>query len=273
MTVLRKLDQQTARRALVGRRSLRYSRNLPAMRTLISFLVLGLVTACGSTVSNGEPASAATDEPEAKETASKDVKPRIPKRCAKGKKHRNECLPPQGWVKRLCDDVYPDVALHMFEPGTPWKRMYMLQRAEPVNASGGSSLIGDKMERGEEVIALRRRTEAEGQVQVGDNNAGYDVLRWNGACATIHDGEFAEDRPSRIVQSKVEWRRIGLPLRQHLEAQPAIAAAYAARSKACHGFSMGNVSGDCESNDKLLMQEVVRYIQTGPALPEASRLP
>jgi hypothetical protein len=36
---------------------------------------------------------------------------------------------------------------------------------------------------------------------------------------------------------------------------------------------MGNVSGDCESNDKLLMQEIVRYIQTGPELPEASRLP
>jgi hypothetical protein len=240
------------------------------MRTFISCLVLGLVTACGGAVSNGEASGAADESGAKEEVASKDAKPGIPKRCAKGKKHRNECVPPQGWVKRLCDDVYPDVALHMFEPGTPWKRMYMLQRAEPVNASGGSSLIGDKMERGEEVIALRRRTENEGQVQVGDNNAGYD---WNGACATIHDGEFAEDRPSRIVQSKVEWRRIGLPLRQHLEAQPAIAAAYAARSKSCHGFSMGNVSGDCESNDKLLMQEVVRYIQTGPDLPEATRMP
>jgi hypothetical protein len=272
--VLRNLDQLSERRALVGPRLLRYSRTLPAMRTFISCLVLLLVTACGSSVSNPGPGSPA-DEASAKEElpAAADKKPRIPTRCAKGKHRRGECLPPPGWVKRLCDDVYPDVALHMFEPGTPWKRLYMRARAEPVNASGGSSLLGDKMERGEEVIALKRRSEDEGQIQVGDNNAGYDVLRWNGACATIHDGDFAEDRPSHIVQSKVEWRRLGVPLREHLESQPAISAAYEARRKSCHGFSMGNVSGDCESNDKLLMQEVVRYIQTGPELPEASRMP
>jgi hypothetical protein len=243
------------------------------MRTFISCLVLGFVTACGSSVSNGEPGSPVEEAGPKEEGAVANAKPRIPTRCAKGKRHRNECVPPQGWVKRLCDDVYPDVALHMFEPGTPWKRLYMRARAEPVNASGGSSLLGDKMERGEEVIALKRRSENEGQIQVGDNNAGYDVLRWNGACATIHDGDYVEDRPSHIVQSKVEWRRLGVPLRQHLEAQPGISAAYEARRKSCHGFSMGNVSGDCESNDKLLMEEIVRYIQTGPALPEASRLP
>lgn len=242
------------------------------MRTFIGSLLVGLVTACGSSVSNGEP-STPSEEASVKEEKAKADAPRIPTRCAKGKKNRGECLPPQGWVKRLCDDVYPDVALHMFAPGTPWKRLYMLSRAEPVNASGGASLLGERMERGEEVIALKRRSESDGQIQVGDNNAGYDVLRWNGACATIHDGDYAEDRPSRILQSKVEWRRLGLPLRQHLEAQPAIGAAYSARSKSCHGFSMGKVSGDCESNDRLLWEEVVRYVQTGAELPPATRTP
>jgi hypothetical protein len=243
------------------------------MRTLIGCVLFGLVTACGSSVSNTETSTPAEEASSAKAEPGSDAQPRIPTRCAKGKKNRGECLPPQGWVKRLCDDVYPDVALHMFAPGTPWKRLYMLARAEPVNASGGASLLGERMERGEEVIALKRRSEGEGQVQVGDNNAGYDVLRWNGACATIHDGDYAEDRPSRIYQSKSEWRRISLPLRQHLEAQPAIGAAYAARSKSCHGFSMGKVSGDCESNDRLLWEEVVRYVQTGARLPPASRMP
>lgn len=257
---------------LVGVSLLRYFGNLPAMRTFITCLVLGLVTACGSSVSNGEAESAA-DEASTKDEPGKPHKPHIPTRCAKGKKHRGECVPPPGWVKRLCDDVYPDVALHMFAPGTPWKRLYMLKRAEPVNASGGSSLLGDRMERGEEVIALKRRSETEGEIQVGDNNAGYDVLRWNGACATIHDGDYDDERPSHIVQSKVEWRRLGLTVRQQLEAQPAIAAAYEARRKSCHGFSMGTVSGDCEANDKLLMQEVVRYVQTGAELPEATRMP
>jgi hypothetical protein len=253
---------------------LRYCGNLEVMRTLLCCLFLALA-GCGSSSSNGEPSATANEaDVEVKgATAASPKKPRIPTRCAKGKKHRGECLPPPGWVKRLCDDVYPDVALHMFAPGTPWKRLYMVARAEPFNASGGSSLLGDKLERGEEVIALRRRSESDGQIQVGDNNAGYDILRWNGACATIHDGDFAEARPSRIVQSKVEWRRLSLPIRQQLEAQPSIAAAYEARRKSCHGFSMGRVSSDCEANDRLLMDEVVRYIQSGPRLPEASRIP
>lgn len=236
-------------------------------------LVLWLTLGCGSAGSQGEAQSAAGEDKAENAEPGKDAKPRIPRRCAKGKKHRDVCVPPPGWVKRLCDDVYPDVALHMFAPGTPWKRLYMLSRADPFNASGGASLLGDKLERGEEVIALKRRSESEGQIQVGDINAGYDVLRWNGACATIHDGDYAEDRPSRIVQSKIEWRRLGLPLRQQLEAQPDISAAYEARRKSCKGRNFGQVTGDCETNDRLLMQEIVRYIQSGPELPAAARMP
>jgi hypothetical protein len=245
------------------------------MRKFVVCLVLGFTTACGSSVSNQQADSPVEEagREEAKAEPRKQTGPHIPQRCARGKKHADECLPPSGWVKRLCDDVYPDVALHMFAPGTPWKRLYMLKRAEPFNASGGASLLGDRLERGEEVIALKRRSESDGEIQVGDNNAGYDVLRWNGACATIHDGDYSAQRPSHIVQSKVEWRRLGLPLRQKLEAQPAIAAAYQARRKSCHGFSLGTVSGDCEANDRLLMEEVVRYIQSGSELPEASRMP
>ncbi len=244
------------------------------MRILVGSLILGLLSACGSSTGNGEPVASASDEVTEHAKPAKERGPRLPSRCAKGKKHRDECVPPQAWVARLCEDVYPDVALHMFKPGTPWKRLYMLARAEPFNASGGASLLGDKLERGEEVIALRRRSaDEEGQIQVGDNNAGYDVLRWNGACATIHDGDYAQDRPSRIVQSKLEWRRLGLPLRQQLEAQPSIGAAYEARRKSCKGFSLGTVSGDCEANDRLLMEEIVRYVQSGARLPPAARLP
>jgi len=238
------------------------------MRTTLGLLFVVLATACGSS-SKGALGSAAEETSEA--ATGGQSGPRIPTRCARGKKHKQECVPPPGWVGRLCEDVYPDVALHMFSPGTPWKRLYMLARAEPFNASGGASLLGDKLERGEEVIALRRRNN-DGEFQVGDIS-GYDVLRWNGACATVHDGDFADDRPSRILQSKLEWRRLGLPLRQQLEAQPAISAAYEARRKSCKGQSIGIVSDDCEANDKLLMEEVVRYIQSGARLPSAAKLP
>ncbi|HWZ90827.1 MAG TPA: hypothetical protein VNW92_18325 [Polyangiaceae bacterium] len=193
----------------------------------------------------------------------------LPDHCARGK---HECVPPPGWVKRLCDDVYPDVALSMFKPGTRWQRLYMLARAEPFNASGGASLLGDKLERGEEVIALKRR-DNNGELQVGDN-AGYDVLRWNGACATIHDGDFARDPPrGTIMHSKIEWRRLSLDVRKVLEAQPDISAAEDARRKACKGVGLGEVGKDCEVYDRKFMDEIIRYVQDGGKLPKPSRLP
>ena len=228
-----------------------------------------LALACGSSA----PKSAAhpkSDKKVAKEEAEAPAaQGSLPRRCARGK-HR-ECVPPPGWVKRLCDDVYPDVALHMFRPGTPWKRLYMLARADPFNASGGASLLGDKLERGEEVIALKRRSGSEG-VQVGDTS-GYDVLRWNGACATIHDGDFAEDEPSEVRHSKVEWRRLGLPLRNALEQQPDISAAQESRRKACKGQSIGIVSDTCEADDARFIDEIVRYVRAGAKLPPPAKLP
>ena len=228
------------------------------------FLVLCL--SCGSSTPSATHPEVASTDPSA--PTSGVSRRGLPDHCARGKR---ECVPPPGWVSRLCEDVYPDVALSMFKPGTRWKRLYMLARAEPFNASGGASLLGDKMERGEEVIALQRRENA-GEMQVGDN-AGYDVLRWNGACATIHDGDFTRDPPAQIEHSRIEWRRLGLDLRKMLETQPDISAAQKARRKACKGIGIGEVTKDCEVYDRRFMDEIVRYVQHGGSLPNPSRLP
>jgi len=234
------------------------------MRT-IAALFLVTCLGCGS-ASTAESSGAKSSAGEEHEASAKG--PHLPDHCARGKR---ECVPPPGWVRRLCEDVYPDVALAMFKPGTRWQRLYMLARAEPFNASGGASLLGDKLERGEEVIALKRR-DNNGEFQVGDN-AGYDILRWNGACATIHDGDFSKDPPREIQHSKIEWRRLGLETRHTLEAQPEISAAFDARRKACKGVGIGEVSKDCEDYDRRFMNEVIRYVNTGAELPPPSKLP
>ena len=192
----------------------------------------------------------------------------LPWRC---KKSKPPCMPPPTFVKRLCQDVYPDVALHMFKPGTPWRRFYMLHNAEPFNASGGASLMGEKMRRGEEVIALLRRNPRSG-VQVSDI-AGWDVLRWNGACATIHDGEFSTDAPSDVKHARVDWRSLGLEQRQALEAEPSFQEIYEARRKSCKGISVGRVTAECEENDKLMAEEIVRHVRNGIALPKPKKIP
>jgi hypothetical protein len=192
----------------------------------------------------------------------------LPAACAKA---RFPCLPPAKWVESLCADVYPDVALHMFAPGTPWQRFYMLKMAEPFNASGGMSLMGDKMRRGEEVIALRRRNAGHG-MEMSDIG-GYDVLRWNGACATVHDGEFALKPLKSIDTARVEWRALGLPTRLLLEKDPAISELYEVRRKSCQGIRLGRVSGDCEADDRKFGDEIVRYVRNGGDLPKPAKQP
>jgi hypothetical protein len=237
-------------------------------RGAFALTLAGILTlSCGSTP---ERPARAPETPAAKPkvAAAKVERSKLPKRCGRRK---GECLPPSRWVKRLCEDVYPDVALHMFRPGTPWKRLYMLARAEAFNASGGASLIGEKLEPGEEVIALRRRKNG-GEFQVGDTS-GYDVLRWNGACATIHDGDFTTLEPSTVRNPKIEWRTLGLATRLHLEERPEISEAYEARRKSCKGISVGRVSDTCEVDDRRLVDEIVRYVRTGARLPEPARAP
>lgn len=214
--------------------------------------------------SSSKRAKVSDDEP-LQEVGTKKV---LPWRCRKSKP---PCMPPPTFVKRLCQDVYPDVALHMFRPGTPWRRFYLLHTAEPFNASGGASLLGDKMRRGEEVIALKRRNPRTG-VQVSDI-AGWDVLRWNGACATIHDGEFSTEPPREPGHARVEWRSLALEVRLALEAEPDFQELYEARRRACKGISVGRVTAECEEYDKKLADEIVRKVRAGTKLPKPTKIP
>jgi len=182
----------------------------------------------------------------------------------------HECLPPPPWVHKLCDGVHPDVAIYFFHAGTPWQRFYMLARAKPYNASGGVSLLGEQLEYGEEVIALRRRDNQSG-IQINDN-AGYDVLRWNGACVTIHDGEFTTSEPRRKGHSRVEWRYLSDNLQSALSADPAITASSRDRRRSCQGATLGIVSQECVDSDRRLIDDIVRFVRTCRTLPEPAAL-
>ncbi len=81
----------------------------------------------------------------------------------------------------------------------------------------------------------------------------------------------AHPAPREIVHSKIEWRRLGLDLRKALEEQPQISKAQAARRKACHGFSIGEVTKDCEVYDRAFMDEIIRYVEAGGKICRAPR--
>ena len=167
--------------------------------------------------------------------------------------------------------MYPEVALHMFRKGTPWQRLYMLASADATNASGGVSLLGERLEFGEEVIALRRYDNDRG-FQVGDTE-GYDVLRWNGSCVTLHDGEFSYDPPSETGHSRVEWRWLGDKMQAALKTDRRIANNYKARRHHCKGVNWGDVTDKCVTYDRELIDSIVAYVRRSPTLPEPEAYP
>ena len=183
------------------------------------------------------------------------------------------CLPPSHWVDKLCSGVHPEVALHMFRGGSPWKRIYSRARAPAYNGAGGPSLSDERVERGEELIALRRNTDGRGssagELSIGDT-AGYDLLRWNGSCVTMHDGEYSTKAPRRRQHARIEWRWLGEEVRSALQTDGNVKQAYVARRKECKGATLGQVSKKCIERENSLVSAIVDYVRSGGPLPEPS---
>jgi hypothetical protein len=183
----------------------------------------------------------------------------------------DECLPPTQWVNKLCSGVHPEVALHMFRGGSPWKRLYSRARAPAYNAAGGPSLSDERVEKGEELIALRRNgdsgSSSAGAMSVAET-AGYDLLRWNGSCVTLQDGEYSTRAPRRREHARVEWRWLGDEVRSALTSNGTVKEAYVARRKECKGATFGTVSKKCVEREDSLVAAIVDYVRAGGQLPE-----
>lgn len=242
------------------------------MRLTSVFSLLLLMSACGSReaqpLRTPSDAEVGVGQPEKSEEAAS----LIPS-CGEG---ALDCMPPSRWVDKLCGGVHPEVALHMFRGGSPWKRVYSRARAPAYNGAGGPSLSDERVEKGEELIALRRNSDgrgsAAGEMSVGDT-AGYDLLRWNGSCVTLHDGEYSTKPPRRREHAKVEWRWLGDEVRTALTSDGTVKEAYVARRKECKGATFGQVSKKCIEREVSLVSAIVDYVRSGGPLPEpAERL-
>jgi hypothetical protein len=229
------------------------------------------LAACGSEAA--KPASSPLDVGRTTKASSANAltaSSMVPDTCSDDS---DDCLPPSKWVNKLCGGVHPEVALHMFRGGSPWKRLYSRHTAPAYNGAGGPSLSDERVERGEELIALRRnsdgRQSAAGEMSVGET-AGYDLLRWNGSCVTLHDGEFSNKAPRRREHARVEWRWLGDEVRTALQSSGLVRRAYAARRKECKGATLGEVSKKCIEREDMLVAAIVHYVRAGGELPEPS---
>jgi hypothetical protein len=254
----------------------------PAMRTSVIILIASVAVGCAGSApktANDEAApkpkvEAPTEAEPPKEAADVEEEPKaveLPTECADGSS--DPCLMPRAFVKRLCAEAYPELALYFFSKDSPWTRIYLSARTvEPFNGLGGPSsdknLVFD-----EELLVLAERSPDLGGMSVSGVGKSYDVLRWDGTCATLQAGEVRFQRPPAPKHANVEWRRLDIEVRNAFRADEKIAKLAKTRRNECKGVTMGAVSAKCEKADKALRERVVSVIRNGFNVPKPSTLP
>jgi len=71
----------------------------------------------------------------------------------------------------------------------------------------------------------------------------------------------------------VEWPKLSDETQQALTLDPVVSATYRDRRNHCQGVTtFGLVSLDCVNSDHKLVDEIVRYVRSSPAIPEPEML-
>jgi len=180
---------------------------------------------------------------------------------------------PAGFVKRLCAGIHPDLALVLFAKGTPWTRTYVsVKEADPYNGYSGPS-SEQKLAFDEELLVLAERKPNLGGMSVSGAGASYDLLRWDGTCATLSAQEVRQQRPPKPRHAVIPWRALEDPTQQALLRDEHLAKVAADRKKECKGVTMGDVSAKCEKADRTLNDMVVEAVRSGVSIPMPAKLP
>jgi hypothetical protein len=266
---------------LTAGRQLRLYANMRPV-AISALAVLLLVPACGSSVPVQVPQKVAKSEPAHKprvvlERAKRDaeadqpaLQPELPHNCTKEGK---SCYPPEGFVRALCKKKYPGVAIAMFERAAPWKHGFVkVKEVAPVNSLGGPA-AHTRLEFLEEVLILRERPIKQQQMIVDIPNS-YDVLRFDGTCATLAEDEFMTKRPYvRARYAPVVWQQIDSGLRQALAQNQKVEEAAEAQNLACRGSFLAGGGEPCKDATQQLARAIVAALRDGLDLPLPSELP
>jgi hypothetical protein len=246
-------------------------------RVLASTLLL---VACGSPGKPASPASGAPETTEAKteerdagapsSAASAAPAPSgVPMSCAS--QDGSVCLPDAGFVKRVCNGSYPDVALLLFSKDAPFTRVYLKGDIDGWNAEGGASARA-KLFFDEEVLALRRREAPKNGIVVGAGG-GWLVMRWDGNCYTVEDNEVSQKRPPSPKHAPMPFRFYGDRTKNALLESEKVLAAFKRRGKECKGATSGDVTKACEQADAALSLAIVTEVRGGKTIPLPEKLP
>ncbi len=222
----------------------------------------------GDPGNGGENAAGDDDDGVGKSAASRG----LPSDCAT--REGDLCLPPKKFALALCDGDYRSVALWMFSAGSPWTRGYLLGKIKAVYASASGGSTGEMMPRDEEVIVVRHHGASNpGGIVVSGASGAYDVVRWDGSCATIDQGSLSFDPPARPLNARLIWSRIEMDVREVLKEDETVYDAYILLKKTCKGVTMGEVSKACEKADGSLSKILAAHVRTKGGVPAPKKIP
>jgi len=187
---------------------------------------------------------------------------RLPTECHK---QGELCLPPSNVVDRLCRTAQVSTAIRLFAKSSPLTRAYVRMReVRAANLRGGPVGEAD-LTFAEEVLILARHGDS-GEMQVS-GTGGFDVLRWDGTCATLSDDELVLRVPAPPRHAQFAWKYIDENIQQVLLQNETIKLARADERKRCHGMSPGDRSASCRQAAERLNEYIVVAVRTSVDLP------
>lgn len=225
----------------------------------------------GETSTSAPPAETST--PEAKDpTPAADAPVALPTGCANpGEK---VCVMPADFAKKLCNGFFPDLALYMFSPSSPWTRAYVNLKKETDAWNSRNGPASDaKLTYDEEVLIVSEQKPDLKGMTVSGAGASYDFLRWDGTCASLTAAEMTFNKPPKPKTPPIPWRTLEDPTKEALQKDEKFAKLATERRKECKGATMGSVSDKCEKADLLLNNAVVDSVRKGVELPKPQKLP
>ena len=142
------------------------------------------------------------------------------------------------------------------------------------NASGGGFTHRAQLAFDEEVIVLSRHAAPSmGGIVMTGQMASYDVLRWDGSCVSVMEGELTTRRPPAPKPAPVPWSRLEEGTRRALLTSPKVKATHDSLGKACSSVSSPAEKKTCDKADRAFTQAVADFVRGGAPLPAPSRRP
>lgn len=240
-------------------------------RVLPAIFSIGFLAACGGAQKEAESSNQVAEDTSS--TAALSSAPEsstdegpgdgpwdVPTECHGG---AEPCTPNPKWVKKLCQDVYPGVALFLFSKSSPFTHGYLSRKTKAVNASGGATSGDEWLVFDEEVVLLHHREADLGGMQVSGAGGGYDALRLDGSCVTLGAEEVRLERPPEPKYATVPWRYIGDDMQEALRKNETISTLYRERRQECKGAFSGSVSKLCVTKDEQLNRAIISALKSG----------